>query len=46
MSYAKDVEDSKLARQLWSSIGIKTVLENTQSNMHWKSWSTQHFYWQ
>ena len=35
ISYAKDLKDSKLARQLWSSIGIKSVLENTQSNMHW-----------
>ena len=35
ISYANDLQDSKLTRQLWSSIGSKSVVENTQSNMHW-----------
>ena len=34
-SYAKDLKDCKYARQLWNSIGIKTTMQNTSSNIHW-----------
>ena len=34
-SYSKDSKDSKLSRQLWNHVGIKTSLQNTKSNFHW-----------
>ena len=35
ISYHKDQKDSKNARHIWNTIGIKSALENCQSNLHW-----------
>ncbi len=34
-SYSKDLKDSKLARNLWNTIGIRSSVQNTTSNLHW-----------
>ena len=34
-SYSKDLKDSKISRDLWNTVGIKTSVQKTPSNMHW-----------
>ena len=34
-SYSKDLKDSKVARHMWNTVGVKSSLQNTPSNVHW-----------
>eukprot|EP00112_Aurelia_sp_Birch-Aquarium-sp1_P015804 Seg353.9 transcript_id=Seg353.9/GoldUCD/mRNA.D3Y31 product="hypothetical protein" protein_id=Seg353.9/GoldUCD/D3Y31 len=34
-SCSKDLKDSKVARHMWNTVGVKSSLQNTPSNMHW-----------
>ena len=34
-SYSKDLKDSKVARHVWNTIGIKSSVQTTPSNLHW-----------